>query len=391
MKKVVHPPLDVTFLPQTGEFISKEGERLTLLEITDLARDADYILMGEGHKNACDHKMQQAVLASLSQLETPPAIGLEMVAVDMQPILEDFAKGQVEVSALEEELQWSTRWGYPFSLFQGLFETAQRSSLPVAGLNVPSRVTKKITKEGVQSLSEEEQAFLPSQIVPPDAAQVEFLDEIYAQHPSLQSDNATQRERFYLVQSIWDSKMAEEAVKLRKRFDWPVMIVAGSGHVENGWGIAKRIKVFDPDARVLQLMPYRGGPFDGKRGDAFFYCPDSYKSRMGALLVATGRGGLLVQSVSRDSRAAKAGLRPGDVLTEAAGISLDHLFSLHMAGSKVHKANEELVFVVRRGGETYETSVGKLGKTKPKAHPEVGDDVGDENNTEENSSMKMGE
>lgn len=367
VKQVVHPPLDVTFLPQKNEFISKYGDRLTLEEIIELSKGKDYILVGEGHKNIYDHKAQQELLSALSATDTPPSVGLEMVAVDMQPVLNDFAKGQVEIDALEEELQWSTKWGYSFSLFRGLFEIANRNSLPVAGLNVPTRITKKITKEGLDALSEDEKAFLPSEIVPPSNAQTAFLDMIYGQHASLGADNATQRERFFLVQSIWDSKMAEEAVRLRKQYDWPVLIIAGGGHVENGWGIARRIRQYDPGAKILSIMPWRGDTFDGDTADAFFYSPETYESRMGATLTATGAGGLLVEGVKRNSRAANAGLRPGDILVEASGISLDYLFSLHMAGSKVHKNDEELVFLVRRGPNTFSANVGKLGSKKPKA------------------------
>ncbi len=371
VKNLVHPSLDVTFLPQKGDFVSKSGERLSFAEIIEMARDKDYILLGEGHKNICDHKVQQRVLAGLATTDYAPSVGLEMVAVDMQPVLDDFGKGQVEIDALEEELQWSTKWGYSYSLFAGLFEIANRNSLPVAGLNVPTHVTKKITKEGIDALTEEERALLPTEIVPPSSAQTAFLDMIYSQHTSLGDDNATQRERFFLVQSIWDSKMAEEAVRMRKKYDWPVLIIAGGGHVENGWGIAHRIKQFDPGAKILTLMPWRGGEFDNESGDAFFYCPETYESRMGASLTATGMGGLLVESVKRGSRAAKAGLRPGDVLLEAAGIQLDYLFSLHMAGSKAFKSGEDFVYVVRRGGETFTANVGKLGGTQPKDHPKT--------------------
>lgn len=366
VKNVVHPPLDVTFLPQKNEFISKYGDRLSLEEIIALSKDKDYILIGEGHKNVYDHKAQQVLLSALATTENAPSVGLEMVAVDMQPVLNDFGKGQVEIDALEEELQWSTKWGYPFSLFKGLFEIANRNSLPIAGLNVPTRITKKITKGGIESLTEEELAFLPAEIVPPANAQVAFLDMIYSQHSGLQSDNATQRDRFFLVQSIWDSKMAEEAVRLRKQYDWPVLIVAGGGHVENGWGIARRIRQFDPSAKILTLMPWRGGEFDSESADAFFYSPDTYESRMGASLAATGTGGLLVEGVKRESRAFKAGLRPGDMLLEASGIPLDNLFSLHRAGSKVHENDEELIFNVRRGSEFFKASVGKLGVPKGK-------------------------
>jgi len=144
-------------------------------------------------------------------------------------------------------------------------------------------------------------------------------------------------------------------------------VVAGSGHVENGWGIARRIHRFDPGAKVLLILPWRGGAFDGESGDAFFYCPDSYESRMGATLTDTGRGGLLVERVARGSRADKAGLRPGDVLERASGVALDSLFDLHRAGFKVHEADEPLVFTVRRGCDTLTVDVGKLGVPKAKS------------------------
>ncbi len=361
VKKVVHPSLEVTFLPQKGDFVSKYGDRLALEEIIVMARGKDYILVGEGHKNVCDHNVQQQILNALSASDKAPALGLEMVAVDMQPVLDDFAKGQVSVDELEEELQWSTKWGYPYSLFRGLFEIAQRNSLPVAGLNVPTAVTRKISRQGIESLTEEERAFLPAEIVPPSRDQVQILDLVFGQHSGMDAVNATQRERFHLVQSIWDSKMAEEAVRIHHLYDWPVLVVAGAGHVENGWGIARRIRQFDPGAGILILMPWRGGEFDAESGDAFFYCPDSYESRMGALLTATGYGGLLVEEVKRGSRAEKAGLRPGDVLLESADIKLDYLFSLHMAGARVHKDGADMVFTVRRGEDVFLVNVGKLG------------------------------
>ena len=370
VKQVQHPALDVTFLPQKGEFISKYGDQLTLEEITRISADKDYILIGEGHKNVCDHRVQQALLKALTATDRPLSVGLEMVSVDMQPVLDDFAAGRVEVDALEEELQWNAKWGYPFSLFRPLFNTINRNSLPVAGLNVPSSVIKAVSEKGLERLTEEERDSLPGEIVPPAREQLEFLDMIYAQHEGRDADNATARDRFRLVQSIWDSKMAEEAVRLRKRYDWPVLIVAGSGHVENGWGIARRIRRFDPGARILLLMPWRGGEFDRESADAFFYCPDSYDSKMGALLTSTGHGGLLVERVTRGSRAEKAGLRPGDVLLEAAGIPLDQLFDLHMAGAKVHDADAPLVFTVRRGNETFTVDVGKLGARRPKGAKE---------------------
>ncbi|MFH1912764.1 MAG: ChaN family lipoprotein [Pseudomonadota bacterium] len=376
--RVAHPPLQVTFLPASGEFVSVDGDRLSFEEVIGLARDKDYILLGENHPNVCDHSVQQRVLAALAESDSPPAVGLEMVAADMQPVLDDFSAGIVEVDGLETELEWGERWGYPFALFRGHFEILRRHSLPVAGLNAPTAVTRKIAREGLDGLTPDEVAWLPAQIVPPSDDQLPLLDAIFELHQGrdsrdLEVDEATRRERFLLVQSIWDSAMAEAAVALRRKYDWPVLVVAGGGHVEHGWGIAHRIRHFDPGARILLLMPWRGGEFEADAADAFFFCPDTYESRMDMTLTATGRGGLLVERVGRDSRAEAAGLRPGDLLIEAAGVPLDRLLDLHAAGFKVHKADQPLVFTVQRGGHSFKADVGRLGQpgqgraTKPEA------------------------
>jgi hypothetical protein len=199
----------------------------------------------------------------------------------------------------------------------------------------------------------------------PATDQRAFLNAVMAMHKDRDAKDAGERERFYLVQSIWDSKMAEQAVRLRKQFDWPVLVVAGAGHVEYGWGIAKRIRWFDPAARILTIVPWRGGEFDAEAGDVFFFSPDTYRSRMGMVLSAQADG-ILVESVERGSRAARAGLRPGDLLVEAAGMPLHGLFSLHMAGTRVHDADQPLVFTVHRDGNDFTANLGKLGKSRPR-------------------------
>lgn len=356
-----HPPLSVTFIPQKGDLVSKYGDKVEFEKITEIAAGYDYILIGEGHRNPVDHKVQQAVLEALSRNGDGLSLGLEMVAVDKQSVLDDFGKGQVSVDGLAEELEWADRWGYSFAYFRDHFEIARKNSVPVAGLNLPTAVTRKISREGLAALTDEERIFLPGEVVPPATDQRAFLDAMFGQHEKMDAEDEIQRERFHLVQSIWDSKMAEEAVRLRGKYDWPVLIVAGAGHVEYGWGIAKRLRWFAPGARVLSIMPWRGGEFDDQAGDLFFYSPDSYQSKMGALLTGLPEGGILVESVERASRAAKAGLRPGDVLVDASGVRLNSLMSLHVAGKKVHDADESLVFTVRRGQATFTVDVGKLG------------------------------
>lgn len=360
------PDMQVNFVPQKGDFLLQDGSRASLETVVDSLAGADYVIVGEGHTNACDHAVQQSLLTALSSNGRSMALGLEMVAVDKQHVLDDFAKGQVRPDELENELEWRKRWGYPFSLFLNHFKIAEKENIPVAGLNAPPDLIRRISSEGMETLSEAERAELPKRIIMPSEEERAMLMQVLAMHPGAEgsADAAADQkrvERFMLIQSIWESQMAEQAVALHETYGWPVMVVAGSGHVEYDWGIPDRIRMIDPDATVMTVMPWRGNKYDPEAGDFAFYCPNSYQSRLGAVLTA-GVEGVYVEEVNRGSRADRVGLRPGMVIVEAQGIPVKQLFDIHRAGKKAHDTNAPLVFKTRLGCDAFTINVGPLGK-----------------------------
>ena len=62
-------------------------------------------------------------------------------------------------------------------------------------------------------------------------------------------------ENFVTVQSLWDTQMAARALYARAVSGRPVAVIAGAGHVANGWGIARRLAVLDPSARSPWSCP----------------------------------------------------------------------------------------------------------------------------------------
>ena len=166
-------------------------------------------------------------------------------------------------------------------------------------------------------------------------------------------------ENFVTVQSLWDTQMAARALYARAVAGRPVAVIAGAGHVANGWGIARRLAVLDPSAKVVLVMPWRGGEApDAEAAPYFFACPAAQKSRLGMTLTqdqpAPGKPATLplVTAVAPGSPAAKAGLLPGDAVVAAGVHPADTLSVLHKAAIEAVKDGKALSLTVSRAGET---------------------------------------
>jgi hypothetical protein len=264
----------------------------------------------------------------------------------------------------------------------------------VAGLNIPRQTLTTFRDKGNAALTQSDRDALPRRIIPVSPAQKAALDEQVGMHQSMREAGAAgtmpkaaapktapgargstsgkvpsmddMAEKFFLVQAMWDSMMAEQALAWRDRLGIPMLILAGGGHVEHGWGIEYRLRTLDPQASCLGIMPVRDGE-DFKSltdtsqrqlpgNEVYFHCAAQHKSRLGMNILFEEQA-MRVESVDPGSNAASAGLMAGDVLLKAGDRTLKEAMDLHFAAMAASRQNKPLELTVRRAGQTITLAV----------------------------------
>ncbi len=346
-----HGPLSNAAEP--GDLMLPNGSAVADAALTRRAMAEDYILVGEVHDNPLHHQVQARLIRALAPMR--PAVGLEMVAVDKKTVLERFGKGEISIDALSEALGWEANWGYDFALYRPIFAALAEEKIPVRGLNVPREVLEALREKGTEGLSPAARAALPDPVIFPAQARREELAKIFKMHEAMRrkpepGNPRPTVERFILVQSIWDTGMAEQAVRLRREHGRPVIVLAGDGHVRGGTGIAERIVQLDPGARILLISPAPSQNTADLEGADFYYLSPPRNGRLG-LSLEEESGVVRVRAVMPDSPAVAAGVRPGDRLVSVAGRPVHSLEDAH-AGAMAREPGKPLILEVQRDGKS---------------------------------------
>ena len=351
--------------PVEGEFFNANGTKASLSDLIATAKSYDYILVGETHNVACDHIVQAKIIAALAESGMRFTVGMEMFAQEKQPQLDAVNNGTVTLADFPAKVDWKDTWGFSYSLYEPIIEEIYAYKIPLYALNFPFEIAKKIGDEGMDSLTPEERKYLPKKNIPSMKAQEEDLTRIHDKHVELMTEGkddpkaaevakkslAHYRKRFFLIQSMWDTGMAEQAMAIRKKTNLPIVILTGTGHVEHGWGISYRLSKLDPDAKVLLIVPWRNRePIVAEKGHIQFYCPLTKQSRLGFTLRMDGDGATILD-VKDKSAAHTAGFLVNDKIVKVSGMDVDSMMTLHRAGVKAAKEGKDMVFTIIRDGK----------------------------------------
>jgi uncharacterized iron-regulated protein len=218
----------------------KEGRDITFGELLDRLLAADLVCVGEEHDSELNHRVQYEIIKGLYARDERLGVGMEMFQQPFQGVIDRWFRGEITEAEFLKGTEYQQRWGYDWSLYRPLVDFCRRNTLPLAALNAPKELTKRVSDVGYEGLTEDEK----KQLGPIDFHLKAHRDYWYDLLPKMHGKaNATEeeKERSYAVMCVWDGTMAAIAAAfLKERGVRRLVVLAGSGHIDRGFGIPER-------------------------------------------------------------------------------------------------------------------------------------------------------
>lgn len=213
------------------------------VSVDDVAKAADghrFVYLGESHTTLAHHEMQAAVIDALTKRGRDVIVGFEMFTRPVQAQLNPWTLGWWTEAEFVERADWKGQWGFDFALYRPIFDVVKRNRLPMVALNVPRDYVRRVGRQGLGALTEEEKSQFPA-VDTGNKEHRAVFNALMGGHPP----SGNQGENIYSAQVLWDTAMADSALKYLDRYPATsrtvFVIVAGSGHLMYGQGINYRI------------------------------------------------------------------------------------------------------------------------------------------------------
>jgi uncharacterized iron-regulated protein len=338
---------------KTGDVLSADAL------MGDMAR-VRVVYAGESHLSSEDHRVQLQILRGLHARNPSVILALEMFPREVQPLLDEYARGAISEEEFLKQVHWDQIWGYPFALYRGLMTWARDHDVRIIGLNAPREVVSKIARSGLASLSAAERERVARDFHLDDPKHQAYVRRQYQEHLK---DQINDFNTFFEAQLAWEETMAET---LAQTLDTGVpgaqiVVLIGKGHISDGVGVPMLThqRVAEPFRTVAPLpIDYSGGTADPRIADYVWITDHTevpkHRARLGVRfgMGASGKG-LEILDVLPGSPAAKAGIKKGDVLTMLDGKPVTSLEEVRRAFTD--KLIHELV--LKRDGKTVAVTV----------------------------------
>ncbi len=238
----------------------------------DRLSKARAVCVGEEHPNPHHHWAQLLSVREISKRigKDKLALGLEMIQRAFQGPVDDYVAKKIDAATLQSRVGWAERWGYEWTYYAPVLDATIAAGGVILALNTPKELTKKVVRQGLESLTPDEKAQMP-ELKLDDVTHRAWFDALMsdlgggAAHstkkgaPPAEEAAPTETkpanphgaggnmqmpsaDRIYTAQVLWDETMADGSAKwLKANPNGHLIILAGNGHCHDS-AIVNRLK-----------------------------------------------------------------------------------------------------------------------------------------------------
>ncbi|WP_199554198.1 ChaN family lipoprotein [Sandaracinobacteroides hominis] len=227
-------PANAAHCVAAGQWLDTRAMPLRSADALLAAGKADVVLLGERHAVPAVQLWQRDTIAALAAGGRPLVIGIEYLPRSMQPVLDDFNAGKIDIDSFRRQSKWDELWRHDFESYRPILELARAKSIPLKALNIDRAFVRQVSREGYAAAAAAGAAPV-GQPAPPPAAYAKSLEQVFRQHAREATPQAVAN--FIAAQTVWDRAFAEGlAAILAERPGTLAIGLMGSGHVEGGNG-----------------------------------------------------------------------------------------------------------------------------------------------------------
>jgi uncharacterized iron-regulated protein len=275
--------------------------------------------VGEYHDRFAHHTVQLRVIKGLHRKNPKLAVGMEMFQRPFQPALDDYISGRIGEREFLVKSEYFKRWIFDYNLYKPILDFARTEGIPVIALNLRREIIDKVSREGMDALTDDEKKEIPSHLDFSDTEYRDRLKQVFTQHKERGGRNF---DFFFQAQILWDETMSMSIDEyLKKNPDRQVVVIAGQGHLAYGSGIPKRTLRRNGYEYATVLNE---AEVDTEIGDYLVFpeALDGVKAPRLMVILKESAGKIVITDLPEDSVSRKAGIKAGDTLISLDGIPM---------------------------------------------------------------------
>lgn len=307
------------------------------------------VYVGEVHDRMDHHLNQLEIIRRMYAADKRLAIGVEFFQRPYQKALDRYIAGEISEKQFLTDSEYFERWRIDYRYYRPIIQFARDNNIPIIALDVTDELRSRIGELGIEGLSAEERDKVPAEIDRSNQQYRRFMKAIFQMHPPVRGQDF---EKFIEVQLVRDETMAETAANwLQTHPDSRMVILAGGGHLNYGYGIPDRLqrRIQVPAAVVLNGLHHEPKP---ELAD-YVLLPRPVgltpAARLGVFLDTRKKGQVLVNGFSPDSPAKAAGFKDKDQILQVENETTETLADLKYALLEKKPGDTVKVKVRRKG------------------------------------------